>query len=112
MSDTAPPPGFDCRNCGHHVAGETPDHGWCNACRGTVVKRSSAWAVLPALVVVGLYLWMLGWFGLYDSMFLIVWIALGAALGWVAFKVARRVFFDVIRSRGVKPPADEPKRPA
>lgn len=105
MSDTAPPPGFDCRNCGRHVAGDTPDHGWCKACRGTVVKRSSLWAVVPAVVVVGLYLWMLGYFGLYDSMFMIVWMALGAALGWVAFKVARRVLFDVIRSRGVKPPA-------
>jgi hypothetical protein len=109
MSDTAPNADFTCRNCGHRVTGEAADHfGWCKACRGTVVKRSSTWAILPTLVVVGLYLWLLGYFGLFDSMFVIVWIALGAGLAWVAFKVARRVFFDVIRSRGVKPPADDP----
>ena len=69
-----------------------------------VVKRSSVWAVFPALLVVALYGWMLGWFGLFTSTFMIVWAALGIALGWVAFKVARRVLFDVIRSHGVKPP--------
>ena len=100
------PEGFDCRNCGHHVTGETPDHhGWCKGCRGVVVKRSSAWAIFPALLMVALYVWVLAYFGLFNSVFMIVWIALGVALGWVAFKVARRVLFDVIRSRGVKPPS-------
>jgi len=103
MSDA--PESFDCRNCGHHVAGEPADHhGWCKACRTVVVKRSAAWAVLPAVVVVAAYIWLLTYFGLLDSIFIIVWIALGVALGWVAFKVARRVFFEVIRNRGVKPP--------
>src|SRR5690348_15879741 len=103
MSDA--PESFTCRNCGHHVTGEKADHiGWCKGCRTALVKRSSLFAVIPALVVVGLYLWMLNYFGLFRSVFVIVFNALGAALGWVAFKVARRVFFDVIRSRGVKPP--------
>jgi hypothetical protein len=30
---------------------------------------------------------------------MVVWIALGVALAWVVFKVARRVAFDVIRGR-------------
>ena len=104
MSDA--PESFDCRNCGHRLTtNEPPDHaGWCRACRGVVVKRSSAWAIVPAVVVVAAYLWMLNYFGLFKSVFVIVWIALGAALGWVAFKVARRVLFEVIRGRGVKPP--------
>jgi len=107
MSDTAPE-AFSCANCGHRVTGEAADHdGWCKACRGALVKRASTWAVFPALVVVGLYLWLLGSFDMFDSMFVIVWIALGVALGWVAFKVARRVLFDVIRSRGVKPAATD-----
>ena len=106
---TDAPESFDCRNCGHRVTNETADNqGWCKACRGVVVKRSSAWAVIPAVVVVAAYLWMLGYFGLFNSVFMIVWIALGAALGWVAFKVARRVLFDVIRNRGVKPPTTTP----
>jgi hypothetical protein len=82
---------------------ETPDtHGWCKACRTAVVRRSTLMAVFPALVVVALYLWLLNSFGLWDSTFLIVWIALGAALTWLAFKVARRVLFEVIRNRGVR----------
>jgi hypothetical protein len=96
---------FDCRNCGHHVTGEAADHhGWCKACRAALVRRSGYLAVLPALVVLGLYLWMLDYFGLWNSTFLIVFMALGLALAYVAFKVARRVLFDVIRARGVKPP--------
>lgn len=95
---------FDCRNCGRHLTDAAPDHhGWCKACRALVVRRSSMWALLPALLLVAAYVWMLGYFGLFDSMFVIVWIALGLGLGWVAFKVARRVLFDVIRNRGVKP---------
>ena len=73
--------------------------------RGALVKRSSLLAVLPALLVVALYVWLLSAFDLFNSVFMIVWIALGVALAWVAFKVARRVLFDVIRHRGVKPPS-------
>jgi hypothetical protein len=98
--------GFDCRNCGHHVTGEPADrHGWCKACRAELVRRSTWLAVFPALVILGLYFWLLSWFGLFKSTFLIVWMALGAALAYVAFKVARRVLFDVIRTRGVKAPS-------
>ena len=96
---------FDCRNCGHRITGETADHvGWCKACRAALVRRSGWLALFPALVVMGLYLWMLDHFGLWESTFLIVFLALGLALAYVAFKVARRVFFDVVRARGVKPP--------
>jgi hypothetical protein len=99
------PESFDCSNCGHHVTGEAVDHhGWCKACRGALVRRSGWLAVIPSLIVLGAYLWVLSRFGLFQSTFLIVFIALGAGLTWVTFKVARRVLFDVIRARGVKPP--------
>ncbi|HSU13271.1 hypothetical protein [Longimicrobium sp.] len=97
---------FDCSNCGHRVTGEAADHiGWCKACRKALVRRSGWLAMFPAFVVLALYLWMLDYFELWNSTFLIVFMALGLALAYVAFKVARRVFFDVIRARGVKPPA-------
>jgi uncharacterized membrane protein len=70
-----------------------------------LVRRSSLLAIVPALVVLAIYLWVIGHFGLWQSTFVIVWIVLGAALAWVAFKIARRVLFDVVRARGVKPPA-------
>ena len=96
---------FDCRNCGHTITGEAADSaGWCKGCRAVVVRRATVLAVLPALVVGVLYAWLLDHFGLWDSTFLIIFIALGVALAYVAFKVARRVLFDVIRNRGVKPP--------
>lgn len=104
MSDLGEEP-FDCRNCGRRVEGEKPDqHGLCQACRAEVVRRSTRWAALPALVVAALYFWLLAWGGLFQSRFMIVFVALGVALAWVAFKVARRVLFDVIRNRGVPAP--------
>jgi uncharacterized membrane protein len=95
-----------CRNCGHHLHTEAPDnHGWCKGCRDMLVRRSGTWAIIPTLLVLAGYAYLLSYFGLFNSVFVIVWIALGAALGWVAFKVARRVLFDVIRGRGVHPPS-------
>ena len=102
MSDTGEGP-FDCRNCGRTVAGEKPDaNGLCQACRAEVVRRSTALAVLPALVVAALYVWLLSFFDMWESRFVVLWIVLGFALAYFAFKVARRVLFDVVRSRGVK----------
>jgi hypothetical protein len=93
---------FDCRMCGSEVEGK-PDHlGLCAQCRAEVVRRSTSWAVVPALVVAALYFWMLAATGMFQSRFMVVWVALGAALAYVAFKIARRVLFDVIRSRGVR----------
>ena len=91
-----------CRNCGRAFGEAGPDsHGWCERCRGVVVRRATTLAVLPTVVVAGLYLWLLSAWGMFDSRFVIVWLAIGAALAWVAFKVARRVLFDVVKSRGV-----------
>lgn len=104
-ADTPEAVELNCRNCRHTLKGEKPDaHGWCAACRRVVVRRSSRLAVLPAVLIGALYVWLMSWAGLYDSTFLIVWIALGAALVWVAYKISRRVFFDVVRARGVTPP--------
>jgi hypothetical protein len=104
MSESGQP--GTCRNCGHEAHADALDHhGWCAACRRAVVRRAALLSVPVAAVVLAAYLWVIGHFGLWQSTFLIVWIVLGAALAWVAFKVARRVLFDVVRTRGVKPPA-------
>ena len=108
MSEVGEP--FDCRNCGRRIEGEKEGfHGLCQACRAEVVRRSTTWAALPALVVAALYLWLLSWGGLFQSRFMIVFLALGLALAWVAFKIARRVLFDVIRNRGVPAPKKKSK---
>jgi hypothetical protein len=97
---------FTCRQCGDAIAAETPDRrGWCKACRRAVVRRAGVAAVVPAALVMAGYFWLIDSFDLFKSNFLIIWIALGAALGYVAFKIARRVFFDVIRARTARRPA-------
>jgi hypothetical protein len=97
MSD--PGESFDCRKCKQHIANESPDNaGWCRACRRALVKRSNLGAIPAALLVAVAYAWVLSYFGLLGSSFMIVFIAIGVVLAWVAFKVARRVLFDVLRN--------------
>jgi hypothetical protein len=90
-----------CRVCGQPFGeDEKPDAaGWCSTCRARLVSRSTRVAWTPALLFGVLYGYLLVWGGLLESRFMVVWIALGVALSWVVFKVARRVAFDVIRGR-------------
>ena len=97
---------FTCRQCEDTVHGETADRrGWCKACRRKVVRRAGGAAVVPAVLVAAGYFWLIDHFDLFKSNFLIIWIALGAALAYVAFKIARRVLFDVFRARTARRPA-------
>ena len=100
-----PPPPFDCSQCGRRVEGEKPDDaGWCTACRRALISRAQRLAWIPAVVVAVLYLWLIAWFGLIESPMMAFWLVLGGVLAFVAFKVGRRVFFDLRRARatGVK----------
>ncbi len=95
----APPP-FDCRKCRARVQGQKADDaGWCEACRQALIHSSTRRAWLPAAVVAALYLWLLAWSGLLESPLMAVWVALGALFTFVAYKVARRVWFDLLRGR-------------
>jgi hypothetical protein len=97
--EEAPPP-FDCSQCGRHVEGEKADDAkWCASCRKALIARSARLAWIPALVVAALYLWLITWSGLLESPMMAFWLVLGAVLAFVAFKVGRRVFFDVLRGR-------------
>ena len=107
MSDVPPAaqadehPPFDCRKCGRRVRGQKPDDaGWCEACRRELIRSASRRAWLPAAVVALLYLWLLWWSGLLESPLSAVWVAVGALFTFVAYKVARRVWFDLLRGRG------------
>ena len=90
-----------CRICGRAFGeDEKPDaNGWCATCRARLVSRSTRVAVLPALIFAVLFYLLVAWSGVLGSRFLVVWLALGVALAWVVFKIARRVAFDVIRGR-------------
>jgi predicted RND superfamily exporter protein len=98
--------GFTCRRCGDDVKGETADRrGWCKTCRRMVVRRAGLLAVIPAILLAAGYFWLIDHFDMFKSNFLMIWIALGVGLAYVAFKIARRVFFDVIRARTARRPA-------
>lgn len=90
-----------CRICGREFGEhEKPDaNGWCARCRALLVTRSTRLAWVPAILVAVLFYALVAWAGLLGSRFLVVWLALGLGLAWVAFKIARRVAFDVIRTR-------------
>ncbi len=93
-------PPFDCARCGKHVRGERPDDArWCTACRRELIARSARLAWIPAIVVALLYLALLLRSRLLESPMMAYFLALGAVLALVAFKVGRRVFFDVLRGR-------------
>ena len=93
-------PPFTCTSCGHHVHGERPDDaGWCKACRRGLITRATRLAWVPVAVVAVLYLWLMVWSGLLESPWMAFWLALGVGLAFVAYKVARRVFFDLLRGR-------------
>jgi hypothetical protein len=93
-------PPFDCRKCGRTARGQKPDDAqWCEACRRELIRSSTRRSWLPAAVVAVLYLWLLWWSGLLESPLSAVWLALGALFTFVAYKVARRVWFDVLRHR-------------
>ena len=93
-------PPFDCTQCGRSVRSEKPDsEGRCAACRKQHIARSTRLAMVPAAVVAVLYLWLIAWSGLLESPMMAFWLVLGAVLAFVAFKIGRRVFFDVLRGR-------------
>ena len=91
-----------CGSCGAPLESDPGDRAaLCRPCRQGIVRRSTWLAVLPALLIVALYVWLLSAAQMFDSRFVIVWIALGIALAWVGFKLSRRVLFDVVRGRRV-----------
>lgn len=93
-------PSFDCRKCGRHVhAQKADDAGWCEACRRELIRSSTRRAWPPAAVIAALYLWLMWWSGLLESPLMAVWLAVGGLFTFVAYKVARRVWFDVLRGR-------------
>jgi hypothetical protein len=97
-ADENPP--FACRRCGRHTRGEKADDaGWCAACRAWLIRASSSRAWVPAGVVAVGYLWLLWWSGLLATPLTAVWLAIGGVFVFVVYKVARRVFFDLLRGR-------------
>lgn len=88
-----------CARCRGPLPDEHPDAELCAACRRETIRGAAARAWIPTAVVAALFVWLLWWSGLVESPALIFFVALGAALAFVTYKVSRRVFFDVLRGR-------------
>lgn len=100
-ADLHPP--FDCTKCGKHFRGQKADDaGWCEGCRKQLIRDSTRQAYLPAVVAAAAFLWLLWWSGLLESPLMAFWLALGAVLTFVVYKVARRVLFDLLRGRATE----------
>ena len=103
---TAPDVHAACGRCGRAPEGGKLDaEQWCAECRTAVVRRATPAAFGVAILFAVLYLVVLTWTGALESTnFLVFWLALGALLAFGTYKVARRVAFDVIRSRAARTP--------
>ena len=94
-----------CRNCGRMYPPGELTGGWCAECRAEVVRRATLPARVSAAVFAALLVALLVWLGGFESRFLVLWLALSALATFAAYKVARRVAFEVVRARGVTPPS-------
>jgi hypothetical protein len=89
-----------CARCRRPLPADAPEGmEECDACRQGLIRGAALRAWIPAVAVAVLYLWLLWWSGLVESPALVFFLALGAVLAFVAYKVGRRVFFDVLRGR-------------
>ena len=97
-----------CANCGREWPAASFDPaGWCAQCRREVVRRATVIAhALAGVAAVIAGLWVIAMVR-PGPRFVVVWLVLVGLVYFVLYKLARRVAFEVIRSRGVRPPESE-----
>jgi hypothetical protein len=97
----------ECRNCGRERPSDELDRlRWCNSCRHVVIRRSSRWARLAALLATAaLGAWIV--LVVQPTRIVVVWMALLAATYLVVSRFGQRIAFEIIRARGVPPEESE-----
>ena len=97
-----------CPNCQQPVElGGADSAGWCMGCRRRLVRRANAAGhVAGALSLVGA-MWLLVMVIQPGERFVLLWLLLAAAIYFVLFRVVRRMAFEIIRTRGVRPAAKD-----
>ena len=96
-----------CRNCRRPREATSLDQfGWCERCRGVVIRRATLAARLVAALGLAIAAYLV--FSEIDPgpRSLIVWLVLLVAMYGLLYKVTQRVAFEMIRSRGVAPPPE------
>lgn len=90
---------LSCARCGRDAPQEElDDAGWCRSCRAALVRQASRWAYAAAAAT-ALLAAVLIWLVVGSARFLIFWLLLVGIVAFLAFKVARRVAFELLRTR-------------
>lgn len=97
-----------CANCGRELPeGHTDPAGWCAECRQEVVRRATIIAhALAGVSSIAMALWVISVLN-PGPRFVLLWLMLTGAIYYLVYKLARRVSFEVIQTRGVRPPKED-----
>ena len=97
-----------CANCGREVPASSVDPAtWCADCRRVVVRRATVIAhVLGGIAAALVAVWVVM---VVEPLarFVLVWAVLVGLVYYIVYKLARRVAFEAIRTRGVRPPRED-----
>lgn len=105
MNDSA---AASCPNCRRPVeVGAGDSAGWCTECRRRLVRRATLTGHVAGVVLVAAMLWWLVTVIQPGERFVLIWMLLAAALYFALFRVVRRMAFEIIRTRGVRPAAED-----
>lgn len=77
---------------------------WCQSCRQVVIRHANLWARgLGLLAGLATALWVVLGIGPSPRFPLVLWLVLIVAVYYFTMKIVRRIAFEVIRARGVRP---------
>jgi hypothetical protein len=94
-----------CRNCGQPREATSLDQfEWCERCRKVVIARATIAARVVGAIGLAIGAYLVFARVSPGPRSLILWLLLLVAVYALLYKVTQRVAFEVIRSRGVKPP--------
>ena len=91
-----------CARCGREfepVSGDVA--GLCPDCRAAIIRKAGLWGRITAFAItalIGLTVLVL----VRPERFLFLWMAFLVGIYYIAFKVSRRVSFDLIREREIE----------
>jgi len=91
-----------CDRCGREYEPVSGDlAGLCPECRASIIRKAGLWGRLSAFAItalIALAILLL----IRPERFLFLWMALLVGIYYVAFKIARRTGFDLIREREIE----------
>lgn len=104
MTAVAPVP---CQRCGStSYAGRLDSRRWCAECRACVLPLAQRWAWLGVALAAAAWIGGTVAIGVGVQRWIVLWSALGGLFCFAAFKIVRRVAFEVLQARGLPLPSE------